>query len=208
MKAKLYYVHDPMCSWCWAFRSALNSLLKCLPRHVAVIRLLGGLAPDSDEPMPEETRLFVQQNWQTIEQQVPDIKFNYDFWTKCKPRRSTYPACRAVIAARIQGDEFDSAMTYAIQQAYYLQARNPSDYSTLIELADKLGLDKNQFAKDVKSEEVDESLRQEIKQSRSLGLNSFPGLLLQIADANVRIEIDYLNSESMLSNINQHIEGG
>lgn len=190
-----------MCSWCWAFRSSLNTLLEQLPKQIYVVRLLGGLAPDSDVPMPDETRAYVQSNWQAIEQQVPETKFNYDFWTQCKPRRSTYPACRAVIAARNQGQEFDPLMTLAIQQAYYLQARNPSDYSTLIELAEELGLDKGKFAEDVKSLETDETLRHEIKQSRRLGLNSFPGLLLINGDKQIRINPDYVNPEVMLNKV-------
>ena len=32
-------------------------------------------------------------------------------------------------------------MIEAIQRAYYLEARNPSDRSTLLDLADNLGLD-------------------------------------------------------------------
>jgi hypothetical protein len=48
----LVYVHDPMCSWCWGFDPVLRELVSSLPEGVAVRRLLGGLAPDSDEPMP------------------------------------------------------------------------------------------------------------------------------------------------------------
>jgi putative protein-disulfide isomerase len=193
-----------MCSWCWAFRPSLNALLAELPKQVETIRLLGGLAADSAEAMLDETRLFVQGNWQTIEQQVPGTKFNYDFWKQCQPRRSTYPACRAVIAARAQAEEFDMAMTLAIQQAYYLQARNPSDISTLIELAAEIDLDIDKFTKDVKSSETDEALRQEIKQSRRLGLNSFPSLLLDTGSKQIRIEPDYINYEVMLEKMNQY----
>ncbi len=199
---KLYYCHDPMCSWCYAFRPSLTKLLDTLPEEIEVIRLLGGLARDSDEPMPEQTRSFVKMNWQTIEHHVPGTKFNYDFWIKCKPRRSTYPACRAVITASKQGDDFDMAMTHAIQNAYYLQARNPSDTSTLIELAEELGLDKNKFGEDLKSQETNETLQQEIKLSRRLGLNSFPGLLLDNGEKQIRIEPDYIESETMLERIN------
>ncbi|MCZ6802716.1 MAG: DsbA family protein [Proteobacteria bacterium] len=202
--ATLYYVHDPMCSWCWAFRPSLIVLLEELTKQINVVRLLGGLAPDSDVPMSGETRAYVQSNWQAVEQQVPETKFNYDFWVKCNPRRSTYPACRAVIAARQQGDEFDPAMTFVIQQAYYLQARNPSDTSNLIELAEGLGLDKNKFSVDIQSPDTDEILRQEIKQSRRLGLNSFPGLLLVNGDKQVRIEPDYINPEVMLNKVKVH----
>jgi len=187
-----------MCSWCWAFRPSLLALLDGLPKEIEVVRLLGGLAPDSEESMPEETRQLVQGHWQAIEEQVPATKFNYDFWINCEPRRSTYPSCRAVIAARNQGQEFDAKMTFSIQQAYYLQARNPSDYSTLIELSGELGLDKDRFARSIKSLETDEILRQEIKQSRRLGLNSFPSLLLVNGEKQLRINPEYINADAML----------
>ena len=46
MPAVLYYVHDPMCSWCWGFRPTWLALQDQLPEGVRVQRLLGGLAPD------------------------------------------------------------------------------------------------------------------------------------------------------------------
>jgi putative protein-disulfide isomerase len=55
------------------------------------------------------------------------------------PRRSTYAACRAVIAARRQNPGYEEKMILAIQQAYYLEARNPADSHTLIELASEIG---------------------------------------------------------------------
>ncbi|MFT5396832.1 MAG: putative protein-disulfide isomerase [Gammaproteobacteria bacterium] len=195
-----------MCSWCWAFRPSLLFLLGGLPKEIVVVRLLGGLAPDSEEPMPDETQLLVQGHWQTIEQQVPATKFNYDFWTKCAPRRSTYLSCRAVIAARNQGQEFDAKMTFAIQQAYYLQARNPSDNSTLVKLSDELGLDKDRFAQDINSLETNETLRQEIKLSRRLSLNSFPSLLLDYGEKQLRINPDYINADAMLEKIHGSYE--
>lgn len=190
-----------MCSWCWAFRPSLLSLLAGLPDEITFVRLLGGLAPDSEAPMREEIRLFVQGHWQTIENQVPGTQFNYDFWKDCEPRRSTYPACRAVIAARQQGSAFDEAMTLAIQQAYYLQARNPSLSSTMIELSEELGLDKDKFALDLMAVETNEALRQEIGASRRLGLNSFPCLLLDNGEKSLRIRPDYLDGGAMLSEI-------
>ena len=190
-----------MCSWCWAFRLSLNTLIEELPKEINIIRLLGGLAPDSDLPMPENTREYVLQNWRAIEKQVPETKFNYDFWEKCKPRRSTYPACRAVIAARKQKDVFDTAMTLAIQEAYYLEARNPSDYETLINLAEEIGADKNKFSKDVRSTETDKILEEEIKQSKSLDLKSLPSLLFIDGERKIRIEPDYLDAQVMLDQI-------
>jgi len=197
----LYYSHDPMCSWCWAFRPAFNTLIEKLPKEINVIRLLGGLASDSDIAMPDNIREYVLQNWRAIEKKVPETKFNYDFWEQCKPRRSTYPACRAVIAARKQKNKFDTKMTLAIQKAYYLQARNPSDYETLIELAGEIGADKTKFSKDVASSEIDKILKEEIQQSKSLELKSLPSLVFVNGEKKIKIEPDYLDAEVMLDKI-------
>ena len=53
----LYYVHDPMCSWCWGFRETWQLVLQQLPKKVHTYYLLGGLAQDSDEPMPKEMQI-------------------------------------------------------------------------------------------------------------------------------------------------------
>ncbi|MDW3095626.1 MAG: DsbA family protein [Gammaproteobacteria bacterium] len=200
---KLYYVHDPMCSWCWAFRPVLLALKDKLPKDIEFIRLLGGLAPDRDIPMSEETKRYVIDNWRRIQQQLPETQFNYDFWEKCKPRRSTYPACRAVLAARKQGAQHDEAMTYAIQQAYYLQAKNPSDNETLIALAKQLGLNVSEFSQDLNSININELLLHEIHTARELKLNSFPSFLLMGETQAMHIKPDYSHAEMILDKI-QH----
>jgi putative protein-disulfide isomerase len=200
--ASLIYVHDPMCSWCFGFSKSLQTLLDELPADIKVKRLLGGLAPDSDEPMSEATRNMVRQNWQRIQQAIPGVLFNYDFWNNCEPRRSTYPACRAVIAARQQGDDFDDLMTRQIHQAYYQQARNPSDDSTLIELADEIGLDQQAFSDDLATKETQQRLLEEISLSTSLGVNGFPSLVMEYNGRYELIQTNYTKADSMLSQIN------
>lgn len=205
MKPILYYVHDPMCSWCWGFSQALNKLLAGLSEDVSVQRLLGGLAPDNDSPMPESMQEYIKSNWSRIEDKINGVRFNYNFWSECTPRRSTYHACRAVIAARIQGQENDKKMTEAIQRAYYKEARNPSNNSTLIELARETGLSVLDFEKDLISEETNEKLKQEINQARELFAESYPNLVLKTETGLFSIPIDYNNSEIMLDEIRIHL---
>lgn len=201
MSKKLIYVHDPMCSWCFGFSKVYQQLAEQLPGNVALIRLLGGLAPDTDEIMPESTRQMVQQNWRRIEQQIPGVEFNYDFWTKCQPRRATYPACRAVIAAREQGNEYDISMTRQIQQAYYRQARNPSDNETLIELAGELGLDQERFSVQLVAEHTQQRLLDEIANTRAIGVSGFPSLVLQNDDGIQSVLVNYTDVNAVLEQI-------
>ena len=202
MMATLIYVHDPMCSWCWGFTNVYDQLIDRLPAEVEIHRLVGGLAPDSDAPMPEPMRQMLQQTWARIEQMIPAKKFNFDFWSQCAPRRSTYPACRAVIAARAQGRQYDLMMTRQIQQAYYQQARNPSDNDTLIELSSEIGLDTERFASDLVNPGTQESLLVEINQTRSLGIDSFPSLMLKQGGQYYRILSNYTDVEPILDQIN------
>ena len=201
MTHKLVYVHDPMCSWCFGFEPARGRLFDALAGRMPTERLLGGLAPDSDAPMPAAMQSMLQQTWQRIEQVVPGTRFNFDFWQNNQPRRSTYPANRAVIAARQQGDDFDMAMTKRIQQAYYEEALNPSDDEILIGLATDLGLDSERFASDLNSEPTRQRLFAEIDRARSMGITGFPSLAV-VAEAGVRlIGIDYNEPMAMLRQI-------
>jgi putative protein-disulfide isomerase len=194
----LYYVHDPMCSWCWGFAPVLKDLLEKLPDGIRVQRLLGGLAPDTTVPMPAAMRQTIEATWRRIQETIPGTVFNYDFWTHCSPRRSTFAACRAVIAARMQGAAFDARMTRAIQLAYYTRAQNPSDDATLVELAGELDLNMPAFITALHSEPVQQQLLTEIELSRQLQATSFPSLVLKTGAAEWRIPVDYNDSAPML----------
>lgn len=208
MNSRLYYVHDPMCSWCWAFRSVAARIFEALPKSLPLVRLLGGLAPDSDEPMPRQLQDYLQATWRTIEQRVPGTRFNFDFWTRCQPRRSTYPACRAVIAARQQHAESEPAMILAIQQAYYLRAMNPSDDDTLISLAGEIGLDGVRFATDLNAPATRQQLEQEILLGRSIGAEGFPALILEHQGRYQRLDYDYRDPAPVLTQLNSWLAKG
>jgi len=206
MKNTIYYVNDPMCSWCWGFSDVYEKFINKLDDSFKVKRLIGGLAPDSDVPMNDETKVMVQNAWHAIEKTILDIKFNFDYWESNTPKRSTYPACRAVIAARAQGELFDLKMTMAIQTAYYHHAKNPSEIDILLELAVDMGLDSDLFKKDIISAKTQEILLDEIKQARMMKANSFPSIILKMNQSFYPISIDYLDEKKMLTELEQLLQ--
>lgn len=188
LRAQLFYIYDPMCSWCWGYAPTWQRLQRELTSEVDIIYGLGGLAEDSDVLMPEAMQVFLQQTWRKIAQQL-GTEFNFDFWQQCQPRRSTFPACRATLIAREFGKEQE--MLTAIQHAYYLQAKNPSNLDTLQALAVDIGLDGYDFLQKLKSQSVDEQLMTEINKMRSLPINGFPALVLVKEQLLIPIPIDY-----------------
>ncbi len=198
----LYYFHDPMCSWCYAFDNTLTRLQQQLPASVNLIKITGGLAADSIVPMSQDMIDAIQKNWRRIENVVTGVTFNYDFWQKNTPYRSTYLACRAVICATKQNTEFETKMIHAIQQAYYQDAKNPSIATTLFKCAESIGLNVEQFQKDIDSEAIDQELKKQINFSYKSGISSYPSLLLLINKQHHSIEIDYNNEKLILEQIN------
>jgi putative protein-disulfide isomerase len=214
MKQTLYYVHDPMCSWCYAFKSVLKKLRDNLQTtfQVKVSRsellpeihfqtVIGGLAPDTKEVMPEDIQKKVQHAWRSIEQKCPEIRFNFDFWHKTTPIRSTYPACRALLAAKQQGLQFEQRMLEAIQTAYYQDAQNPALDETLFACAQKIGLQSSQFKQDYTSALIEQQLQAELQLTRKLNVSSFPSLRLEVGTSVWHIAIDYRDEYRILEQI-------
>ncbi|MCP5275553.1 MAG: DsbA family protein [Burkholderiales bacterium] len=196
-----------MCSWCYAFNKSWLSLQQELSENVQVIYVLGGLAPDSSEPMPEGMRAMIQHTWQKIENVIPGVHFNYDFWTENTPIRSTYPACRAILAARKQNPESGRDMLQAIQKAYYQNAKNPSLSKTLCDCAEAIGIDRALFATDLTSDGIESVLKQELKIATKLYAFSFPSLRLVHEGKLYSITVDYLDHQKMLDEINTVVGG-
>ncbi|KPZ68782.1 DSBA-like thioredoxin domain protein [Shewanella sp. P1-14-1] len=198
---KLKYVYDPMCSWCWGYRPAWIALKQLIAENgndIDIEYCLGGLAADSDVPMPDEMQGFLSQTWHKIAAQL-GTEFNHDFWQVCRPRRSTYPACRACIVARDYG--LEQQMILAIQTAYYLEAKNPSDIDTLVEAAVSIGIESAAFSKAIMSDEVNQRLMVELTAVHQLPIRGFPSLVLEYKGRNYPIALDYREAQVTFNEI-------
>ncbi|MFT7668746.1 MAG: putative protein-disulfide isomerase [Planctomycetota bacterium] len=171
MNKQLFYIADPMCSWCFAFAPLIDRVQQSLAAGVTLRYVLGGLAPDDQQPMSDETKGYIKSAWQSIEARTT-TRFNWEYWDVCQPKRSTWPACRAVLAAGDRGPE----MFAAIQQAYYLDARDPSNFEVLVEIGAQLGFDPSAFHEAIDSPKASAALTQDFELRDKLGARSFPSL--------------------------------
>ncbi|MCF6251470.1 MAG: DsbA family protein [Methylococcaceae bacterium] len=201
----LYYFYDPMCSWCYAFDLTYQKLESALPDSICSRKIVGGLAPDSTVIMPLSMICTIQSAWQQIERAVPHIQFNYEFWSKNNPMRSTYPACRAVLAAKKQSPKFENKMIHQIQWAYYKNAENPSLSATLLNCAKKINLNYELFENDIASQEIEMQLQYEIQFTRRAGVSTYPSLCLQMEKKLVPIKIDYNDAQKIIEQIQLYI---
>jgi putative protein-disulfide isomerase len=187
-----------MCSWCYAFNKTFDEIKMNLAKNIKIIYVPGGLANNPSEIMSEEMKKEIESIWYQIEK-IVDVKFNHDFWNNCTPRRATYLACQATLAAKVQGKE--EKMIKAIQNAYYQRAINPSELSTLIDLAQELNLDVQLFTNTITSEENIKHFTEKLNLRKKLNLNSFPSLAIRYKKEIYPINIKYNEPQKMLEQI-------
>lgn len=170
---RILYVADPMCSWCFGFAPSLAAVRASLPEGTGVQYVMGGLAADDDQPMTAEMKAYIQDAWRSVEART-GVTFNHAFWDRCTPRRSTWPACRAVLAAEAARPGAGVLVFEAIQQAYYVDARDPSDRETLIAIVREVGVDV-----DFDDEQARARLSDDLALRDRLQIRGFPSLALE-----------------------------
>jgi len=146
MTARLLYVMDPMCSWCWGFSPIAEALVEqAQAAGVELHLVVGGLRTGSGSALEPATRRYILEHWQavteatgqpfTFEGALPE-GFVYD----------TEPACRAVVAARSLAPDCAWKLVKLIQQAFYVQGRDVTQASVLVELAETAGVPRIEYA--------------------------------------------------------------
>lgn len=194
---RLTYVYDPMCSWCFGFSATYRAILAELPPSVVSARLLGGLAPDSDVPMDADMAAMLSSTWHRIEESC-GVRFNHDYWQQSPlPPRTTFIACRAIIAAQALGVA-DLDMLAAIQRAYYQQARNVWQAGVLTELAVELGAPAEAFMAELKHVRTLAQHAEQQNRAASMGVQGYPTLIWQDDQQSGRLPIDYGKPEVTL----------
>lgn len=179
MSARLLYVMDPMCSWCWGFAEVAEALVTQAQAGGMKLQLVvGGLRTGSGAALDPATRRYILEHWQAVAQTtgqpfrfhdaLPD-GFVYD----------TEPACRAVVAARSLDPDSAWCLVKLIQQAFYLDGRDVTKASILTELAEQAGLPRIEFAEAFDSPEQHAATAADFAWVQDLGIAGFPTLLAE-----------------------------
>lgn len=179
MSARLLYVIDPMCSWCWGFAPVARALVtQAQAAGVELHLVMGGLRTGSGAALEPTTRRYILDHWQAVsaatgqpfkfEGALPD-GFVYD----------TEPACRAVVTARGLAPDCAWVLVGLIQQAFYVDGRDVTQAGVLVELAERAGLPRIEFAAAFDRSEQHAATAADFSWVQDLGIAGFPTLLAE-----------------------------
>ena len=178
MQARLIYVMDPMCSWCWGFAPVLAALAEQaqavdVPMHL----VLGGLRQEQAALEPAG-RVRILAHWQAVNASTGQM-FNFNDGLPEGLVYHTEPPCRALVVAR----QLDASKVWPllelIQQAFYCQGRDVTRAAVLRELASAAGLPRGEFAEAFDSPQAQAATQADFSWVQGLGIAGFPTLLAE-----------------------------
>ena len=178
MSARLLYVMDPMCSWCWGFAPVAEALIAQAREAGVDTRLVPGGLRSGSRALDASTRRYILEHWQAVadatgqpfrfEGALPD-GFVYD----------TEPACRALVAAR----ELDAPRAWTllrlIQEGFYQRGEEVTCARQLVDLAEQAGYERAAFAEAFSRADIRAATATDFSWVQDLGIAGFPTLLAE-----------------------------
>lgn len=178
MTARLLYVMDPMCSWCWGFAPVLEALARqAAEAGVPLALVAGGLRRES-AALAGPARETIFGHWRAVQAGTGQA-FNFAEGLPEGLVYDTEPACRALVTARALDPALVWPLARRIHEALYLEGRDVGQVRVLLELAEAVGLPKQAFAEAFDSDAQRTATQADFAWAERLGIAGFPTLLAE-----------------------------
>lgn len=200
-QAKLIYVGDPMCSWCYGIANELSGVKEKYQETIEFEMIMGGLRPYNTQVMTE-LKDFLSHHWEDVEK-MSGQTFNYSILDNDQISYDTEPPSRATIVVRDLAPEKAFDFFKLTQEAFYQQNKNMHLLASYSDALETLGIDMDAFAQAFQSEKYKSLIKADFQKSADIGVRSFPTLILYDGKKYHMIAQGYSTKEAMIQKIEQ-----
>ncbi|MEO8991679.1 MAG: DsbA family protein [Nitrosospira sp.] len=175
---KLWYVADPMCSWCWGFSPVIEAIQREYSGRFEVELLLGGLRPGTKHPIASTQREQILHHWHAVQRQTAQ-PFQFEGAMPEGFVYDTEPASRGVVAVSLINREAIFSFFKIVQSAFYVEQQDVTNFDVLSQLAARVGIDAQQFAQVLESDTAKRLTLEQFQKARQWSVHGFPSLIGQ-----------------------------
>ena len=186
----LWYFADPMCSWCWGFTPVMDEIKKCYADRLNIALILGGLRPGSTDSLTPALRAEILHHWHEVHSRTGQA-FNFEGAMPEGFIYNTEPPSRAVVTMGSIKPDAVFAYFKAIQAAFYVDQKDTTQQSTLLELASQFGVDIDVFQVQFQTEELKNKTFSHFQKTRAYAIRGFPSLILESSDEKYNLTHGY-----------------
>ncbi|KAA0546530.1 DsbA family protein [Bacillus sp. BGMRC 2118] len=171
---EIYVFIDPLCPECWALEPVLKKLHLEYGSYFSIKHVISGKLATLNLLKKTKT-----ENLATVWERTASrsgMSCDGDVWFE-NPISTPYIASIAIKAAELQGRRVGLRFLRKLQELLFLQKQNISDQSILIDCADSVGLDVEEFKKDIHSESASKALQCDLQITTEMEVDQIPTLV-------------------------------
>lgn len=192
MQTKLHYIYDPLCGWCYAAETLLETAMASGSGLYELELHAGGLFQRMH--IPAGKRDMIRQSDARIAQMTGQV-FGDAYLNGLLDNPQTIfdslPPITAILAAEKLQKNHAPFMLKAIQHAHYRDGKPIVQVDVLTDIAETIGLDRHEFAmayEEILSGPIQHHIDDTLRLMHYAGVNGFPAFVLQKGDRLEKLE--------------------
>lgn len=202
--AKLIYVGDPMCSWCYGIAPEITKVRDNYKDRFEYELIMGGLRPYNTQTMVE-IKDFLKHHWEEVNEKSGQ-EFSYDILDRDDISYDTEPPSRASVVVRKLAPEKEMSFFKKVQASFYKDNKNLHLSESYRSSLDELGIDFSKFDALFESEDMKNEVKLDFQKAQQIGVRSFPTMILEYKEQLYLVANGYSTSEKMIARIDNLLE--
>lgn len=196
---KIYYVMDVLCGWCYGISDEINGLYEEYKDKIEFEIIPGGMwTGNYTQKMNKNLAAYIIEHNGHIEK-ISGKRFGVGFNSLLQTEivLDSMPGSKALTLAKTLDKNKVFSYLKEIQNAFFVEGRDIRDKNLYVELAEKVGYDKDLFNSKWDTVELEKETQNAFAKVRELGVRSFPTVILDI-DGNLSLlNQGYATKENM-----------
>jgi len=197
----LWYIADPMCSWCWGFAPIIKSIRLNYSEQLKIEPVMGGLR-SGKLAMASEQRAEILNHWKAVNEMTGQ-PFSFEGAMPEGFIYDTEPSCRGMVAMALINPSLVFSLLESIQFSFYVEQKDVTNPRVLAELAGKIGVDMDLYLQVFESDDAKKKVSIHFNKVRQWGVNSFPTIAVQNAAGYSILNKGYCLSDELFPKIDE-----
>jgi putative protein-disulfide isomerase len=186
MKTKIYYVMDTMCGWCYGFSDVITKIHEKYKDVYDFTVLPGGmLVGDNVKIIDDSFANFIKSSNIKVEK-LTGKRFGEEYYKNIIENTDvvldSLPGAKAIVLIqRLKKDETFNFLK-KVQESFFIEGKDANKLETYLEIAESFGISKEEFKKEFLSEDLAQETFEYFDRADSMGVESFPTVIIAEGD--------------------------
>lgn len=198
-KNLVYYIFDPLCSWCYGFTPVLQKFAQLQTSELEFRVMCGGMLIGDSEVYAHELGEDIKKGFSRIAE-LSGQTFGEAFYKRLEQtdlKLSSLPGSLAMATLRYYQPDQALEFAHEIQKAFYKEGKNPVSVQTYGECAEDFGMNASDFMRLMVDKERLQIVQKEFEIVRNWKVGSFPTLLYQNGEKALLFSRGYCSLEEL-----------